>query len=83
MHCFYSHYNKLHDPICQYERPRVWVMVKVRVIVDSRVVGQSIDMHDLATSAETVSLQTLSTVFQIRSRDSSLLDCHCKCALWR
>jgi hypothetical protein len=81
------HYNELHNPICQYERPRIWVRVKYRVtIVDASSmirVSKGIDRHDLATSAETVSAQTSSTVFQILSRGSSLLDCRCKCALWR
>jgi hypothetical protein len=45
--------------------------------------GWGIDRNDLATSAETVSLQTLSTVCQILSRGSSLLDCRCKWALCR
>ncbi len=40
-------------------------------------------IHDLATSADTVSRQTLSTTCQMRSRDGSVLVPLCRCALWR
>ena len=40
-------------------------------------------IHDLQTSADTVSFQTSSTVFQIKSRGSSLFEIRCSTALCR
>ena len=39
-------------------------------------------IHDLATSADTVSRQTLSTTCQMRSRDGSVFVPLCRWALW-